>query len=55
MGWAGTEFETIDLGDEWCNKRAIGLVERLSAQRACGGQGRRHGGVYRFFGNEEVD
>ncbi|WP_196864042.1 MULTISPECIES: transposase DNA-binding-containing protein, partial [unclassified Polaromonas] len=23
MGWAGTEFETIDLGDERRNKRAI--------------------------------
>jgi hypothetical protein len=30
MGWAGTEFETIDLGDEWRNKRAIRLVERLT-------------------------
>ena len=42
MGWAGTEFETIDLGDEQRNKRAIRLVERLSAQpmasvpQACG-------------------
>ena len=42
MGWAATEFETIDLGDERRNKRAIRLVERLSAQptasvpQACG-------------------
>ena len=57
MGWAGTEFETIYLGDERRNKRAIRLVERLSAQRAC----RRPAGewadtmaAYRFLGNEEV-
>ena len=42
MGWAGTEFEAIDLGDERRNKRAIRLVERPSAQptasvpQACG-------------------
>ena len=42
MGWASTEFETIDLGDAQRNKRAIRLVERLSAQpmasvlQACG-------------------
>ncbi|ABM37050.1 IS4/Tn5 family transposase DNA-binding protein [Polaromonas naphthalenivorans] len=42
MGWVGTEFETIDLGDERRNRRAIRLVERLSAQptasvpQACG-------------------
>jgi len=31
MGWASTEFETTDLGDERRNKHAIRLVERLSA------------------------
>ena len=60
MGWASTEFETIDLGDERRNKRAIRLAESLSAQpmasvpqtsggwadtmAACG-----------FFDNEAVD
>ena len=32
MGWAGTEFEKIDWGDEQRNKRAIRLVERSSVQ-----------------------
>lgn len=32
MGWAGTEFETIGLGDERRNKRVIRLVQSLSAQ-----------------------
>ncbi|MDH6183323.1 IS4 family transposase [Polaromonas sp. CG_23.6] len=60
MGWAGTEFETIDLGDERRNKRAIRLVERLSAQpmasvpQACGDWADTMA-AYRFFGNEEVD
>ena len=60
MGWAGTEFETIDLGDERRNKRAIRLVERLSAQpmasvpQACGDWADTMA-AYRFFGNEAVD
>lgn len=60
MGWAGTEFETIDLGDERRNKRAIRLVERLSAQpmasvpQACGDWADTMA-AYRFFDNEEVD
>ena len=60
MGWADTEFETIDLGDERRNKRAIRLVERLSAQpmasvpQACGDWADTMA-AYRFFGNEEVD
>ena len=60
MGWAGTEFETIDLGDERRNKRAIRLVERLSAQpmasvpQACGDWADTMA-AYRFFDNEAVD
>ena len=60
MGWASTEFETIDLGDERRNKRAIRLVERLSAQptasvpQACGDWADTMA-AYRFFDNEEVD
>lgn len=60
MGWAGTEFETIDLGDERRNKRAIRLVERLSAQpmasvpQACGDWADTMAAC-RFFDNEEVD
>lgn len=60
MGWAGTEFETIDLGDERRNKRAIRLVESLSAQpmasvpQACGDWADTMA-AYRFFDNEAVD
>lgn len=32
MGWAGTEFEAIDLADARQNKRVIRLLKRLSAQ-----------------------
>ena len=60
MGWASTEFETIDLGDARRNKRAIRLVERLSAQptasvpQACGDWADTMA-AYRFFDNEAVD
>ena len=60
MGWASTEFETIDLGDARRNKRAIRLVERLSAQpmasvpQACGDWADTMA-AYRFFYNEAVD
>jgi len=60
MGWAETEFETIDLGDERRNKRAMRLVERLSAQptasvpQACGDWADTMA-AYRFFNNEAVD
>ena len=60
MGWADTEFETIDLGDARRNKRAIRLVECLSAQptasvsQACGDWADTMT-AYRFFDNEEVD
>ena len=59
MGWAGTEFKTIDLGDERRNKRAIRLVERLSAQptasvpQACGDWADTMA-AYRFCGNEST-
>ena len=58
MGWASTEFETIDLGGERRNERAIRLVDRLSAQPTAAvglrGLGRHHGGVP-FFNNKEID
>ena len=60
MGWVGTEFETIDLGDERRNKRAIRLVERLSAQptasvpQTCGDWADTMA-AYRFFNNDEID
>ena len=59
MGWASTEFETIDLGDARRNKRAIRLVEHLSAQpaasvpQACGDWADTMA-AYRFFGNEST-
>lgn len=59
MGWASTEFETIDLGDERRNKRAIRLVECLSAQptasvpQACGDWADTMA-AYRFFNNERA-
>ena len=34
MIWAATEFERIDLGDARRNRRAIRLIERLSAKPA---------------------
>ena len=60
MGWASTEFETIDLGDARRNKRAIRLVEHLSAQplasvpQACGDWADTMA-AYRLFNNEVVD
>lgn len=59
MSWAATEFESIDLGDPRRNRRAIRLIERLSAKptvsipQACGDWADTMG-AYRFFGNEEV-
>ena len=32
MSWAATELESIDLGDPRRNRRAIRLIERLSAK-----------------------
>ena len=60
MSWAATEFETIDLGDARRNKRAIRLVEHLSAKptasvpQACGDWADTIA-AYRFFDNEAVD
>ena len=59
MSWAATEFESIDLGDPRRNRRAIRLVERLSANptasipQACGDWADTIA-AYRFFGNDEV-
>jgi hypothetical protein len=60
MNWAATEFEGIDLGDARRNRRAIRLVESLSAKptasipQACGDWADTMA-AYRFFGNEEVE
>ena len=60
MSWAATEFERIDLGDPRRNRRAIRLVEHLSAKptasipQACGDWADTMG-PYRFFGNEEIE
>ena len=59
MNLAATEFESIDLGDPRRNRRAIRLVERLSANptasipQACADWTDTIG-AYRFFGNEDV-
>ena len=60
MSWPGTEFETIDLGDERRNKRAICLIEYLSAQPTARvpqayGDWTDTMAAYWFFGNEESD
>jgi len=31
MSWTADEFETIDLGDQRLNRRAVLLAERLAA------------------------
>lgn len=60
MSWAATEFESMDLGDPRRNRRAIRLIERLSAKpaasipQACGDWADTMG-AYRFFGNEEIE
>ena len=60
MSWAATEFEGIDLGDPRRNRRAIRLVESLSAKptasipQACGDWADTMA-AYRFFGNDEVE
>ena len=60
MSWAATEFETIDLGDPRRNRRAIRLIERLSAKptasspQACGDWADTMA-AYRLFGNEEIE
>ena len=60
MSWAATEFESLDLGDPRRNRRAIRLVEKLSAKPtasipgACGDWADTIG-AYRFSSNEEVE
>ena len=60
MSWAVTEFESINLGDPRRNRRAIRLIERLSAKptasipQACGDWADTMA-AYRFFGNEEIE
>ena len=59
MAWAETEFEGIDLGDARRNRRAIRLIDRLSAKpsanlpQACADWADTIA-AYRFFGNDEV-
>ena len=57
MGWASTEFETIDLGIERHNKRAIRLVEcrARSLRQACHKPAETGLAAYRFFNNQEID
>ena len=60
MSWAATEFESLDLGDPRRNRRAIRLMEKLSAKPtasipgACGDWADTIG-AYRFFNNEDVE
>ena len=60
MSWAATKFESLDLGDPRRNRRAIRLMEKLSAKPtasipgACGDWADTMG-AYRFFSNEEVE
>ena len=60
MNWAVTEFESINLGDPRRNRRAIRLIERLSAKptasipQACGDWADTMA-AYRFFGNEQIE
>ena len=60
MSWAATELESINLGDPRRNRRAIRLIERLSAKptasvpQACGDWADTMA-AYRFFGNEEIE
>jgi hypothetical protein len=59
MTWAATEFESIDLGDSWLNKRAMQLTESLGSKptasipHACGDWADTLA-AYRFFGNKAV-
>ena len=60
MNWAGTEFKSLDLGDARRNRRAICLMEALSARPtasipgACGDWADTIG-AYRFFSNEAIE
>jgi hypothetical protein len=59
MGWAEQAFETIDLGDERLNRRAVLLAEwlgqkpRASIPEACENWAET-AAAYRFLRNEQV-
>ena len=60
MSWAVTEFESINLGDPRRNRRAIRLIERLSAKPTASipqasGDWADTMAAYRFFGNEQIE
>ena len=58
MGWAEEEFETLDLGDTWLNRRAVLLAERLSQSLGRAYRGmcelERDGGGVPVLDNERV-
>ena len=59
MGWAEQEFETIDLGDERLNRRAVLLAERLGQKPGASIPGAceswaETAAAYRFLRNEQV-
>jgi hypothetical protein len=59
MGWAEEELKGIDLGDRRLDKRAIALLDTLSAKptasipSACSGWSETIA-AYRFFDNDDV-
>jgi hypothetical protein len=59
MGWAEQEFETIDLGDERLNRRAVLLAERLGQKPGASIPGAcenwaETAAAYRFLRNDQV-
>ncbi len=59
MGWAEQEFETIDLGDERLNRRAVLLAERLAQKPGASIPGAcenwaETAAAYRFLRNDQV-
>ena len=59
MGWAKQEFETIDLGDERLNRRAVLLAERLGQKPGASIPGAcenwaETSAAYRFLRNKQV-
>ncbi|NMG14223.1 IS4 family transposase [Aromatoleum bremense] len=60
MSWAADEFETIDLGDQRLNRRAVLLAERLAAQptasipAACGGWAETQA-AYRLLSDDDIE
>ena len=59
MSWAAEEFREIDLGDKRLDKRAVVLMDKLSARptasipSACGGWAETQA-AYRFLSNDGV-